>query len=312
MEGADRIIVVKDNKLPAPTERRVVEARLFIYDILVPCIRMNDDICINFIIPLEPASIQYLMAIAEQAATEAGQAVMNVYLSEEFGTSLKPDESPLTKADKSSHTIITELLAGIKLPVLSEEGAHIAYSERKNWEYFWLIDPLDGTKEFINKNDEFTVNIALMLQHTPIGGVIYAPCRDTLYSGSNATGIYKNERGKRTEFTPLLKRNQFKYLLEKASVRVVASRSHLSSATKDLIHRFRDPGLTLLGSSLKFLELLENRADIYPRLEPTMEWDTAAAHAILNASNRGVYQTSLKSELTYNKPDLSNPSFIAF
>lgn len=252
------------------------------------------------------------MAIAERAATEAGQAIMQVYLSGKFGTALKPDESPLTKADKTSHTLITEHLAATKLPVLSEEGAHIDYGERKNWEYFWLIDPLDGTKEFINKNGEFTVNIALVFQHTPIGGVIYIPCRETLYSGSTATGLYKNERGERTEFTPLVKRNQFKNLLEEGSITIVASRSHLSSATKDLIHRFRAPALTLLGSSLKFLELLEGRADLYPRMEPTMEWDTAAAHAILNASNRGVYQTSLLSELTYNKPDLTNPSFIAF
>lgn len=252
------------------------------------------------------------MKIAEQAVIEAGRAIMQVYLSEEFGTALKPDESPLTKADKSSHNIITEHLAGTKLPVLSEEGAHIDYGERKNWEYFWLIDPLDGTKEFINKNGEFTVNIALVFRHTPIGGVIYVPCRDTLYSGSSATGIYKNERGKRTEFAPLVKRNQFKDLLGKESITIVASRSHLSSATKDFIQRFRVPALTLLGSSLKFLELLENRADIYPRLEPTMEWDTAAAHAILNASNRGIHQTSLQTELVYNKPDLTNPSFIAF
>jgi 3'(2'), 5'-bisphosphate nucleotidase len=262
--------------------------------------------------PLEPASIRHFMAIAEQAATEAGRAIMQVYLSGKFGTALKPDESPLTKADKSSHTLITEHLARTKLPVLSEEGAQIDYGERKNWEYFWLIDPLDGTKEFINKNGEFTVNIALVFRHIPIGGVIYVPCRDTLYSASNATGIYKSERGERTEFAPLVKRNQFKDFLEEEGITIVASRSHLSAATKDFIQRFRAPALTLLGSSLKFLELLEDRADIYPRMEPTMEWDTAAAHAILKVSNRGVYETNLLSELTYNKPDLTNPSFIAF
>lgn len=261
---------------------------------------------------MERAFIQHLMELAEQAATDAGQAIMKIYLSGEFGTTLKPDESPLTRADKSAHSIIARHLAGTNLPVLSEEGANIDFRERKKWEYFWLIDPLDGTKEFINKNGEFTVNIALVQQHAPIGGVIYAPCMDTLYSGSKETGIHKHEKGKRTTLTPLEERNQFGRLLEKESITVVASRSHLSSTTKDFIHRFQKPALTLLGSSLKFMELLENRADIYPRLEPTMEWDTAAAHAILNASNRGVYQTSLKAELVYNKPDLTNPSFIAF
>lgn len=237
---------------------------------------------------------------------------MEVYLSGDFSTSIKSDHSPLTKADKSAHRIIKDYLAKTNLPVLSEEGISIAYSERKLWEYFWLIDPLDGTKEFINKKNEFTVNIALMQRNKPVGGVIYVPCTDTLYCGSNETGVYKNEKGKLIQFPLLHERKQFDNLLQREHLAVAVSRSHLSPETKSFIDRLKNVTLISMGSSLKFMLLLENRADIYPRLGVTMEWDTAAAHAILNASNRGVYHTNLKSELMYNKPDLKNPSFIAF
>ena len=256
--------------------------------------------------------IRHLIEVSSHAALEAGKAIMEVYLSGDFSTSIKSDNSPLTKADKSAHKIITDYLSKTTLPILSEEGINIAYSERKSWEYFWLIDPLDGTKEFINKNGEFTVNIALIQRNTPIGGIIYAPCTDTLYCGSNETGVYKNEKGKLIQFSSLEERKQFDDLLQREHLTVVASRSHLSPETKSFIDRLKNVTLTSMGSSLKFMLLLENRADIYPRLGTTMEWDTAAAHAILNASNRGVYQADLQSELIYNKPDPKNPFFIAF
>lgn len=257
-------------------------------------------------------NISHLLETGKQAALEAGEAIMEIYSSGDFSTSIKNDNSPLTKADKTAHKIISGHLGKTNLPILSEEGVNINYSERKLWEYFWLIDPLDGTKEFINKNCEFTVNIALIQQNTPTAGIIYAPCKKTLYWGSNETGVYKNEKGKLIQFSPLQERKQFDDLQQSEQLAVVGSRSHMSPETKAFIDRFKKVTLTSMGSSFKFMLLLENRADIYPRLGTTMEWDTAAAHAILNASNRGVYHTDLKSELIYNKPDLKNPFFIAF
>ena len=256
--------------------------------------------------------VRHLLEIAEYAVLDAGKAIMEIYRSGEFEADVKQGEFPLTKADKRAHTIITGHLGKTKFPVLSEEGANIDFRERKYWEYFWLVDPLDGTKEFINKNGEFTINIALVRWDAPVGGVIYAPCIDTLYSGSKETGVYKNEKGKLIKFPPLAERIEFKDLSQREHITVVASRSHISFETKAFINQFQNVTLKSLGSSLKFMLLLENRADIYPRLGSTMEWDTAAAHAILNASNRGVYQADLKSELRYNKPELTNPFFIAF
>jgi len=237
---------------------------------------------------------------------------MEIYQSGEFAIELKTGEFPITKADKAAHAIVTDHLGATKLPILSEEGADIGFNERKNWEYFWLIDPLDGTKEFIHKNGEFTVNIALVYKKLPVAGVIYAPSTDALYIGSKETGVYKIEKGIRIDYPPLTIRNQFRDLLQKKHLTIVASRSHISLKTRCFIEQFQNPTLTLLGSSLKFMRLLEKQADIYPRLEPTMEWDTAAAHAILNATNRGIYLEDMSSELTYNKPDLKNPPFISF
>ena len=255
--------------------------------------------------------VQHLLETAKYAALDAGKAIMEIYRSEEFETDVT-NEFPVTGADKRAHAIIIEHLFKTNLPVLSEEGINIDFHERKHWEYFWLVDPLDGTKEFINKNGEFTINIALVRLGAPVGGVIYAPCSDTLYTGSKETGVYKNEKGKLIIFPPLTERSQFKDLLQKKHLTVITSRSHMSFETSSFINQFENATLKSLGSSLKFMLLLENAADLYPRLGSTMEWDTAAAHAILNASNRGVYQTDLKSELRYNKPDLKNPFFVAY
>lgn len=267
----------------------------------------------NFLTETKMVDIRYLLEVSSHAAIKAGHAIMEIYRSGEFLTAIKQhSEFPVTMADKKAHRILIDCLGKTKLPVLSEEGMNVGYSERKAWEYFWLIDPLDGTKEFINKNGEFTVNIALVYWSTPIAGVIYAPTIDTLYYGSKEIGIFKKEKGKIIQYSPLQERKPFSVLLKSQHLRVVSSRSHLSSETTAFIKQFKNVDLVSLGSSLKFMLLLENRADIYPRLGTTMEWDTAAAHAILNASNRGVYQADLQSELNYNKPDLKNPFFISF
>ncbi|HVU94151.1 MAG TPA: 3'(2'),5'-bisphosphate nucleotidase CysQ [Puia sp.] len=254
---------------------------------------------------------RYLLELAESAALEAGQAIMKVYRSGEFSAMIKPDKSPVTKADRNSQAILLERLGKTNLPIISEEGADIEFGKRKFWEYYWLIDPLDGTKEFISGNGEFTVNIALVRRDMPAGGVIYLPCTDAMYTGSKETGVYKREKGKLTVFPPRAERNRLENLLERRRITVAVSRSHLSADTKIFVSRFQHATLRPAGSSMKFMMLLENRADIYPRMGTTMEWDTAAGHAILNASNRGVYQQDMGSELRYNKPDLRNPYFIA-
>jgi 3'(2'), 5'-bisphosphate nucleotidase len=250
--------------------------------------------------------------IAQKAAIDAGKSIMEIYDSGKFETEIKNNTSPVTKADKRAHEIITNCLNQTGLPILSEEGIKVNFIERKSWKYFWLVDPLDGTKEFISKNGEFTVNIALIKKNVPIAGVIYRPCTDTLYTGYAENAIYITEGEKSIEILPLKTRKTFNELLGNEGVRIVASRSHSSAETHSFIARFKEPEVMTMGSSLKFMLLLENKADIYPRFGTTMEWDTAAAHAILNASNRGVYETDLTAELTYNKSDLRNPFFIAF
>ncbi|WP_343672848.1 3'(2'),5'-bisphosphate nucleotidase CysQ [Chitinophaga sp.] len=252
--------------------------------------------------------MQQLLPIANKAAIEAGKAILNIYESNSFDTQKKADKSPVTAADKAAHTIITDYLLQTNFPVLSEEGSHQDFQTRSQWEYYWLVDPLDGTKEFIHKNGEFTVNIAFMHRNKPLAGVVYAPVLGDLYYGSAETGVYKNDQ----EIPKLSARRTLEELLLKPSITIVASRSHLSDETKAFISRFSNVTLTSMGSSLKFMLLLEGKADLYPRLFPTMEWDTAAAHAILNASNRGVYHTNVKEELTYNKPELVNPYFLSY
>lgn len=256
--------------------------------------------------------ILYFLQTAEHAALEAGRKVMEIYQTGNFHAYLKAGGSPITLSDKSAQEVIMQHLSKTKLPVLSEEGTDIDFRERKNWEYFWMIDPLDGTKEFIQKNDRFTINIALIKENIPLAGVIYVPSANTLYYGSKDTGVFKSKKGALFQFPPLQKRNELKDFLQKKQPGIIISRSHPSPETAGFLHRFHHPVIIPMGSSLKFMWILENRADIYPRFGTTMEWDTAAAHAILNATNRGVYDIDLKSELVYNKPDLRNPSFIAF
>lgn len=256
--------------------------------------------------------IEDYLDIAQSATLEAGKLIMEAFRAGEFEKGVKEYNLPVTRADKDSHTIITSHLKRTGLPVLSEEGTQVDFYERQNWPLYWLIDPLDGTEEFIKGKDEFTINIALMQNNFPACGVIYVPVRNILYSGSPKTGVYKNTNGKIDRLPSLPERVRFTDLLKKELVRVVASRSYMTPETEKFIGRFAHVNIKTLGSSLKFILLLENQADIYPRMGRTMEWDTAAAHAILNATNRGLYQEDLETELVYNKPDLANPSFIAF
>jgi len=256
--------------------------------------------------------VSRLLEVAKKAALQAGEAIMEVYTSGNFGVELKGDNLPLTLADKAAHAIIVSHLQSTGFPVLSEEGSTIPFEERKNWNYFWMVDPLDGTKEFIKRSGEFTVNIALIHNSIPVAGVIYAPVPEILYYGSSETGVYKTEKGKQIRLTFLPQKIAFEELHKKEQVTVVASVSHLNNETVTFINQFKNTRSTSMGSSFKLMLVAEGAADIYPRLAPTMEWDTAAGDALLRSLNKGTYTTDLVTPLTYNKETLLNPSFVAY
>ncbi|WP_198675458.1 3'(2'),5'-bisphosphate nucleotidase CysQ [Pleomorphovibrio marinus] len=246
--------------------------------------------------------LQRLTLIAKSAAKEAGEAILNIYHSADMGVEYKKDDSPLTKADKAAHEVIMKHLKDIPYPVLSEEGRDIPYAERRDWEYFWMVDPLDGTKEFIKKNGEFTVNIALIHKGQPIMGVVYAPVLDWMYWGNREEGAWKQEGEKEP--------STLRQPADKVVKTIVASRSHLSAETKEFIEQYPGVEVISMGSSLKFLLVAENKAQCYPRFAPTMEWDTAAAHGVLAAMGGRVLRWPEKEPLTYNKENLLNPWFL--
>lgn len=256
-------------------------------------------------------NIKKLIELAVRAAIQAGKEILDVYYHDDFELEFKSDHSPLTIADKRAHQAIIEYLIQTDIPILSEEGRSIDYAERKNWQLFWLVDPLDGTKEFVKRNDEFTVNIALIDKNTPIGGVVYVPVTSTIYWASS-DGSYKAivEGDKVLEETieklPLSIQNE-KFV-------VAGSRSHMSPETVSFIQSLdtkgKDVELKSKGSSLKICMVAEGVADVYPRLAPTMEWDTAAGHALVKFAGKDIYQFENKDPLVYNKENLLNPWFI--
>jgi 3'(2'), 5'-bisphosphate nucleotidase len=260
-----------------------------------------------------------LIVTALQTAIRAGKAIMNVY-SEPFAIELKSDNSPLTIADKKSHAIIAEGLSKTGFPLLSEEGAQISYDIRKNWTQYWLIDPLDGTKEFIKRNGDFTVNISLISEQKPIFGVVYAPVTGFIYWGSQSGSFRINTR--QSEITEFESLSVFQAMAEclpcilrPTGYIVLGSRSHINAETESFINNLQHshPDLAFIssGSSLKFCTLAEGGADVYPRFGPTMEWDTAAGHAVAIFAGCSVNQVSNGLPILYNKPSLLNPYFIA-
>jgi len=246
-----------------------------------------------------------------EIAIGAGMEIMDVY-KKDFTVEYKDDKSPLTEADIRANNYITRELNKLTpdIPILSEESKMIPYSERKFWNSFWLVDPVDGTKEFIKKSDEFTVNIALIQKGKPVLGVVYAPALDELYFGSTTHAATKKQN-QVTKKLPLKKEDD-------SIIKVVASKSHLTPETSAFIEKIAQESgkkteLTSRGSSLKLCMVAEGSAHIYPRLGPTMEWDTAAAHAVVNAAGKRVIATdgiNETGELLYNKEDLLNPWFI--
>lgn len=250
-----------------------------------------------------------------QAAIEAGLEILKIY-NTDFDVEYKEDQSPLTIADKSAHNIISSYLLETKIPVLSEEGRSIPFTERKEWNQLWIVDPLDGTKEFVKKNDEFTVNIALVENHKPVMGVIYAPVFDILYYGEEGNGSFKVSEASKylnnidevfINSTPLPIDSKREYF------GVVASRSHMSDETQAFIDdlKYENVKIVSKGSSLKLCMVAEGEAEVYPRFAPTSEWDTAAGHAIVTSMGGRVVQAQNPNEnVVYNKEDILNPWFI--
>lgn len=261
------------------------------------------------------------------AALAAGKAILEVYDSPDMGVETKADDSPLTRADRRSHAIIAAAVGGFSIPMLSEEGRDIPFEERRQWPRMWIVDPLDGTKEFIKRNGEFTVNIALAEKGVPTMGVIYVPVTDTLYfadqdigafmmSACGAAGLVNASTDPKAGLDDIVA----------ASIRlpaptdpdrpftVMGSRSHGTPELAEYVAAMRrkhgDVNFVSSGSSLKICKVAEGKADVYPRLGPTMEWDTAAGQAIAVISGARVVRHDNGEPLAYNKADLLNPWFI--
>ena len=271
-----------------------------------------------------------ILFTAIRASLQAGAEIMKVYTdpNADFEIEKKADNSPLTIADRKSHAIIAGWLADTPYPILSEEGKKIPTEERQSWKELWVVDPLDGTKEFIKRNGEFTVNIAYVKNGVPEAGVIYIPVKEELFFADTEKGAYKlsNEDGLLTRINEnkepgctlevlIEKAQKLPYPTPHEGFMIVASRSHLNAETEEYIERMKKEHAKVetvsKGSSLKLCLIAEGVADVYPRFAPTMEWDTAAGHAIICAAGKEVYQANTDKPLVYNKEDLLNPWFIA-
>ncbi|MGQ9801542.1 MAG: 3'(2'),5'-bisphosphate nucleotidase CysQ family protein [Candidatus Saccharicenans sp.] len=280
----------------------------------------------------------------------AGDEILKVYsqLESDWEVSLKKDRTPVTEADRASNRILSDGLMKLwpDVPILSEESQEIPYDVRKKFEYFWLLDPLDGTREFLKRNGEFTINLALIHRTRAVAGFISVPCKGLIYYAIKGEGAYRMEEikgaeqkenketvGKETlgintgitkpdfdnnktdqselaRFT-VSKLEAARFSLNEPGLTVVASRSHFDPAIKEFIEQLNNPRLVSVGSSLKFMLLAEGRAHLYPRLGRTMEWDTAAGQAILEEAGGQVLEFSTRLPLTYNKESLENPPFLA-
>ncbi|MDL2269093.1 3'(2'),5'-bisphosphate nucleotidase CysQ [Desulfosarcina sp. OttesenSCG-928-A07] len=268
------------------------------------------------------------LSYAVFGALSAGRAILEIYEASDFGVRKKSDGSPLTHADEAANACIQAAIGHLEIPVLSEEGAALPFDVRRDWDLLWIVDPLDGTKEFISRNGEFTVNIALVENQTPILGVVFVPVSDTLYFSDPAQAFRVDACGKVMPDLGPSPPDPVSFLLplmEKAvrlplpqdperPFTVMGSRSHATPELAAYVDAIRQahPDLAFIsaGSSLKICRVAEGRADIYPRLGPTMEWDTAAGQAIAAASGARMIQYPDGPPLVYNKPDLRNPWFV--
>lgn len=255
--------------------------------------------------------MQYIELIPEllKIARQAGDVILNIYRKfEHIEVEQKSDNSPLTLADRSSNDLICRALEKLPVhyPIISEENKMLPWEERKNWTHCWLVDPLDGTKEFIKRNGDFTVNIALVENGSPVIGIVHTPVHDELCWAVKGHGSF-------------LIKNGIQMPIEAASfsesdpgLAIVCSRSHLTQETEDFIRKYKEPHLVSRGSALKFLMLAKGEAHVYPRIAPTMEWDTAAAQIILEEAGGKVVFFDSGKPMVYNREDLRNPAFVAY
>ncbi len=259
-----------------------------------------------------------LLETAIEATVEAGKAILDIYESGDFGVEMKADNSPLTLADKAAHEIIAQRLQPTEIPVLSEEGKLEPYAIRKEWKELWIVDPLDGTKEFVKKTGEFTVNIALVRGGFPVLGVVFVPALDVIYYG-NGKAAFKLElkeewRNKDYSENVILRKEKISCKNSVEALNIVASVSHLSEETKLFAEKlqvfYKETNFISKGSSLKICMVAEGKADIYPRLGPTMEWDTAAGQAVAESAGACFINWKTMQRFNYNREELLNDWFV--
>jgi len=252
---------------------------------------------------MKAIEVELYIPIGQNAALSAGKEIARLFQEGSFDSVKKSDNSPFSKADKAAHDIIYTILKPSGLPILSEEGSQIPYEERRSWHRYWLIDPVDGTKEFISGCPDFTVNIALIEESYPVLGVVYLPVNDILYWGSSQAGAWKKSGLNAPE--------QLHGSDSGKKLSIVVSKHHGAGKTMDFLRQFPQATVSTRGSSLKFMLLAEGSAQLYPRLAPTMEWDTAASQAILEAAGGQVLTYVEGKRLQYNKESLVNDWFVA-
>ena len=261
------------------------------------------------------SELNHLSLTAAQAALKGGIEILEVYNNETAQVQTKGDDSPLTQADTRAHQAIMEILEPTGIPVLSEEGKHLPFEDRAGWTQLWIVDPLDGTKEFIKRNGEFTVNIALVENGRPIMGVVYVPVTGELYMGTREQGAVKLIINAEAEIkSEQLSRGKSLPVKMERPFTAVGSRSHMNAETEDFLETYREEhgqvAIISKGSSLKMCMVAEGLADVYPRFAPTMEWDTAAGQAVVEAAGFSMLEKESRLPLRYNKEDLLNPHFI--
>lgn len=253
----------------------------------------------------------YLDLIPEllEITRKAGQAILEIYNSDaDFGVEAKSDDSPLTRADRAANEVICAGLEALplKFPIISEENKLLPYETRKDWKQCWLVDPLDGTKEFIKKNGDFTVNIALVEDGEVVAGVVGIPAQDELYWAVKGEGAFLIKNQVETQLHAAI------FSQNDAGLNIVASRSHLTPETEAFIAKYNSPNIVSRGSALKFLLLAKGEAHVYPRIAPTMEWDTGAAQIVLEEAGGKVLVFETGEPLRYNREILLNPSFVGY
>jgi 3'(2'), 5'-bisphosphate nucleotidase len=252
-------------------------------------------------------NLDQLIAPAVEIAARAGDEILTIYNSDDFGIETKDDDSPLTLADKAAHNVIVAALAELtpNIPILSEEDADISWAERSQWPEYWLIDPLDGTKEFIKRNGEFTVNIALIQGHQAVLGVVHVPVQNRCFYGYQGAGAFEKDAAGDVKTISVTSPAE-------QPVRVVGSRSHRGELVDAYLEKLGEHVMVSMGSSLKLCLVATGEADVYPRLGLTSEWDTAAAQAVVECAGGKVIQTSGETLMYNAKEDILNPFFLVY